>query len=212
MREFWDPFSLQIDEKTKMAREDLVEMRRLGTDAKSGRPVTVRMARYGPIVQIGTRDDEEKPLFAGLRPGQNMHTITMEEAMKLFELPRDLGKTPEGEPLSVSIGRFGPYVKYGSKFASIKDDDPYTITYERALEVVKEKIEADKNKVIKIFDDSDVQILRGRYGPYITNGSKNARIPKDTEPESLSLETCLELLEKAKAKPARGRGAKKKKK
>jgi DNA topoisomerase-1 len=159
------------------------------------------MGRYGPFVQIGTRDDEEKPRFAGLRPGQKMDTITLEEALELFKLPRELGVSPEGEQISANIGRFGPYVKYDNKFVSLKvneDDDPFTITLERALELVAEKKEFDANREIKVFEGTDIKILRGRYGPYITDGNKNARIPKDVEdPASLDLETCQELIENA---------------
>src|SRR5690606_13103771 len=117
-------------------------------------------------------------------------------------LPRDLGETPEGEPMQANIGRFGPYVRYGKNFVSIRGEDPYTITRERALELIRAKQEADANRVIRDFDGK-VQILRGRYGPYITDGSKNARIPKGREPESLTLEECQELLAKAPARPAR---------
>jgi DNA topoisomerase-1 len=166
------------------------------------------MGRYGPFVQIGTREDEDKPEFAGLRPGQKMDSIELAEALELFKLPRKLGETEEGEPVSASIGRFGPYVKYGSKFVSIKEDDPYTITLERALEVVREKKIADANRLIQEFVDEGIQVLNGRYGPYITNKEKNARIPKDVDPKTLTLAQCQELLEKA---PVR-RGKKKKKK
>ncbi|MEL6824344.1 MAG: topoisomerase C-terminal repeat-containing protein, partial [Calditrichota bacterium] len=211
MRDFWEPFHTRIDEKEKIPREELVEMRQLGTDPKTGRPVTVRLAKFGTVVQIGTKDDEEKPLFAGLRPGQTMQSISLEEALKLFNLPRELGETAEGEPVSSNIGRYGPYVRYGSKFASLGDeDDPYSITLERALEVIKAKKEADANKIIKHFEGTDIQVLRGRYGPYITNGSKNARIPKGQEPEELTLEECQELIDKAPEKRARGRARKKK--
>ncbi|MGH1361989.1 MAG: DNA topoisomerase I [Calditrichia bacterium] len=211
MRDFWGPFHSRIDEKEKIPREELVEMRQLGTDPKTGRPVTVRLAKFGTVVQIGTKDDEEKPLFAGLRPGQTMQAITLDEAMRLFDLPRELGETAEGEPVSANIGRYGPYIRYGSKFASLgEEDDPYTVTLERALEVVKEKKEADANKVIKLFEGTEIQVLRGRYGPYITDGKKNARIPKGKEPEELTLEECQELIEKAPEKRARGRARKKK--
>ena len=138
LKEFWEPFHDQIEHARKtLTRMD--QARSLGDDPKSGRPMTVRMARYGPVIQIGTKDDEEKPLFAGLRPGQKMDTITRDEALALFNLPRDLGKTPDGEPVSANIGRFGPYVRYGNKFVSIKDDDPYTIALPRALELIEEK-------------------------------------------------------------------------
>src|SRR5690606_19500840 len=168
---------------------------------------------YGAFVQIGTKDDEEKPLFAGLRPGQKMDSITLPEALELFKLPRELGATPDGEPVSANIGRFGPYVRYGDKFVSIRgDDDPYTITLERALELIEEKKQADANRIIKTFDGTDVQILNGRYGPYVTNGAKNAKIPKDREPKSLTLEECEALLAAAPERRGRGKKAAAKKK
>ncbi|MEO1338635.1 MAG: topoisomerase C-terminal repeat-containing protein, partial [Myxococcota bacterium] len=206
--EFWQPFHRQVDDKDKsVTREQVAQSRELGTDPKSGKPVSVRMGRFGPFVQIGTKDDEEKPKFAGLRPGQKMNDIDLETALDLFQLPRKLGETPEGEAVSASIGRFGPYVRYDNKFVSIKgDDDPYTITLERALEVIKEKKIADANRLILDFPDEGIQVLNGRYGPYITNKKKNAKIPKDREPKSLTLEECVELLAQA---PERGRRGKK---
>ena len=206
LEEFWEPFQRQVEEKKGVSREEAVRARQIGTDPKSGKPVTVRVGRYGPFVQIGSKDDEEKPRFAGLRPGQSMDTITLDEALVLFQLPRDMGETEEGEEMQVNIGRFGPYVRYGKKFVSIpKGEDPYTITRERALELVREKKVADANRTIHDFGDG-VRVLRGRYGPYITNGDKNARIPKEREPESLTHAECLELLEKAPARKGR-RGA-----
>ncbi len=207
LKEFWEPFHDQIEHARKtLTRMD--QARSLGDDPKSGRPMTVRMARYGPVIQIGTKDDEEKPLFAGLRPGQKMDTITRDEALALFNLPRDLGKTPDGEPVSANIGRFGPYVRYGNKFVSIKDDDPYTIALPRALELIEEKKIFDANRIIQDFPDAGIQILNGRYGPYITNKKKNAKIPKEKDPASLTLAECEQMLEAA---PERGvRRAKKK--
>src|SRR5690606_27155346 len=155
-------------------------------------------------------DDEEKPKFAGLRPGQKMDQITLEEALYLFNLPRELGETPEGEKLVVNIGRFGPYVKYGAKYASLKDDDPYTVTRERALEVVAAKKEADANRIIHDFADEGIQVLNGRYGPYVTDGSKNAKIPKDVDPKSLTLPDCRQLLANAPERGRRGKMAAKK--
>jgi len=163
-------------------------------------------------VQIGTRDDEEKPKFAGLRPGQKMDTIELADALELFKLPRALGETAEGEEVSANIGRFGPYVRYGKKYVSLKpEDDPFSITLERALELVKEKKEADANRLIKEFEAQGISVLNGRYGPYITDGNKNARIPKDVDPASLTLEQCQEAIEKAPARRGRKKaGAKKK--
>ncbi len=202
MENFWTAFKHQVDDKMEtVSRDEAIQARQLGTDEKSGKPITVRMGRYGPFVQIGTREDEDKPRFAGLRPGQKMDSITLEDALELFKLPRELGESPEGEQISANIGRFGPYIKYDSKFVSLKvkeGDDPYTVTLERALELVAEKKEFDANREIKVFEGTDIVVLRGRYGPYITDGIKNARIPKDIEdPATLDLATCQELIEKA---------------
>ncbi|OOG28069.1 DNA topoisomerase I [Thioalkalivibrio denitrificans] len=212
MEGFWDSFREQVKEKeATVTRAEAVQARELGIDPKSGRPVSVRMGRYGPVVQIGTKDDEEKPRFAGLPPGRKMDDVTLEEALELFKLPRELGETPEGEPVLVNIGRFGPYVKFGNRYASLKpEDDPFTIELPRALELVAEKKEADANKYIRVFDEAGVQVLNGRYGPYITDGRKNARIPKDRDPKSLTLEECQALLAAAPERKGRRGGAKKK--
>ncbi|MGI9304364.1 MAG: DNA topoisomerase I [Gammaproteobacteria bacterium] len=206
MEEFWDPFHALVEDKEQsVSRDDAVQARELGTDPKSGRPVSVRMGRYGPFVQIGTRDDEEKPKFAGLREGQKMDSVTLEEGLELFKLPRELGETGDGEPISASIGRFGPYVKYGKKYASLREDDPYTITLERALEVIEHKKQEDANRIIQQFKGSDIQVLNGRYGPYVTNGKKNAKIPKDKEPAALTLQECEALIAAAPEKRSRRR-------
>jgi len=204
LKEFWEPFEAQVREKEEnVSRSEANQARELGTDPKSGRPVTVRMGRYGPYVQIGSKDDEEKPKFAGLRPGQRIDSITFEEAMELFKLPRDMGETGDGEEIVVNIGRFGPYVRFGRKFASLKkDDDPFTVTRERCLELIAEKKKADAEKRIKVFEDEGISVLNGRYGPYVTDGKKNAKIPKEKEPADLTLEESQTLLAEA---PARGR-------
>lgn len=208
LEEFWKPFSDLVDEKEEsVSREQVAMARELGVHPKSGKPMTVRMGRYGPFVQIGTKDDEEKPKFAGLRPGQKMNDITMEDALELFKLPRKLGETEDGLPVSASVGRFGPYVRYGDKYVSMKEDDPYTVELPRALELIAAKIIEDANRIIQDFEDEGIQVLNGRYGPYITDKTKNARVPKDREPKSLSLEECKELLAAA---PVRGRRGKKK--
>ena len=210
LESFWKPFSDLVEDKEQsVTREQVAQARDLGVDPKSGKPVTVRMGRYGPFVQIGTKDDEEKPKFAGLRPGQKMNDITLEEAFELFKLPRDLGKTSDDLPVSASVGRFGPYVRYGDKYVSLRgDDDPYTIELPRALELIEAKKIEDANRIIQDFEDEGIQVLNGRYGPYVTDKAKNARVPKDREPKSLTLEECKELLAAA---PVRGRRGKKKK-
>jgi DNA topoisomerase I len=204
LEDFWKQFKQQVDDKANLTREEVAQARQIGTDPVSGKPVTVRIGRFGPFVQIGTKEDEDKPKFAGLRPGQRMDSITLEEALALFVLPRKLGQTPEGEEVVASVGRFGPYVRYGKKFVSIKPpDDPYEITPERALEVIREKQEADANRIIKVFEGTDIQVLNGRYGPYITDGKKNAKIPKEREPASLTQQECEELIAAAPEKKGR---------
>ncbi len=206
LEEFWAPFIARVEEKRETVdRDEARQTRVLGTDPKSGRPVSVRLGRYGPMAMIGTRDDEDKPLFAGLRPGQSLETIGLEEALELFKLPRDLGFTAEGEDVAAGIGRFGPYIRYGNKFVSLKEHDPHDVTLEQALELVAAKKQADLDKIIRQFDGTEVQILKGRWGPFITDGDKNVRIPKDREPNSYSLEECQELLAAAPEKKKRGR-------
>jgi DNA topoisomerase-1 len=209
---FWHPFHDLVGEKDKsVTREQVMQARELGTDPKTGKPISVRMGRYGPFVQIGTKDDEEKPQFASLRPGQKMDEVTLEDAFELFKLPRDLGMSPEGEKISTNIGRFGPYVKYDSKYVSLKkEDDPYTITLERALELVAEKKEIEANRIIQDFADEGIQVLNGRWGPYVTDGNKNAKIPKDTDPKTLTLEQCQEMIAKAPEKKGRKKAPAKK--
>ena len=211
LQKFWQPFIDLVEHTEKnVSRDEAAQSRELGIDPASGKPISVRMGRFGPFVQIGTRDDADKPKFAGLRPGQKMDTIALDAALQLFQLPRKLGSTPEGEPLEANIGRFGPYVKFGSKYASLKaEDDPYTITLERACEVVAAKKLADANRIIQDFGIDDIQVLNGRYGPYITDKQRNARIPKERDPKTLTLEECRALLAAAPQRPGRGRFGKK---
>jgi DNA topoisomerase-1 len=206
LTKFWKPFIRQVEliEKT-VSREQVAQARELGTDPVSGKPVTVRMGRFGPFVQIGTKDDAEKPRFAGLRPGQKMDTLQLADAFELFKLPRSLGQTAQGETVLTAIGRFGPYVKYGAKYVSLKEDDPYTVTLERALELIQAKVIADANRIIQDYAAEKIQVLNGRYGPYVTDKLKNARVPKDRDPKTLTLEECQALLAAAPAKGSRGR-------
>ena len=195
LEKFWNPFiELVKHTETSVSREEVAQARDLGTDPVSGKPMSVRMGRFGPFVQIGTKDDADKPRFAGLRPGQKMDSITHAEAMELFKLPRKLGVTATGEEITTNVGRFGPYVKYGAKYVSLKIDDPYEITPERALEVIREKEIADANRLILDFPDQGIQVLNGRFGPYITDKERNAKIPKERDPKTLSLEECQTML------------------
>ena len=210
MEKFWGPFKeLVEDKKESLDRTDAGSSRSLGTDPKSGKEVSARIGRFGPMVQIGTVDDEEKPKFASLQPGQSIYSISLEDALKLFDMPRVLGES-NGEAVSVGIGRFGPFAKRGSTYASLKkEDDPYKIDLARAVFLVDEKEEIARNRVIKEFAGSDIQVLNGRFGPYLSDGKLNGKIPKDREPASLSLEEVQQLMAET-GKPARkGFGAKK---
>jgi DNA topoisomerase-1 len=196
MESFWRPFSDTLKEKEKnVSRSEVTQARVLGTDPASGLQVSVRMGRYGPFVQIGTRDDPEKPRFAGLRPGQRIDTLTLEEALELFRLPRTLGRTADGHDIIVNIGRFGPYVRFGGKFASLKkDDDPYEITLERALELIEEKKRSDLAKRIQHFPGSGIEIVSGRFGAYVTDGSHKVRVPRDVDPAAMAEADARALL------------------
>lgn len=203
MAKFWAPFKTLVDEKLETVdRSEATGARALGVDPASGKPVSVRLGRFGPYAQIGTKDDADKPRFASLRPGQSMHTIALPEALELFKLPRELGQD-QGETVSVGVGRFGPFVKRGKTYASLKkDDDPYTIEFDRALELLREKEQLVANRIIKSFEGSPIQVLNGRFGPYLSDGKLNGKIPKDRDPASLTLEEVQELLAET-GKPAR---------
>ncbi len=210
LKGFWKPFIDRVQEKDEtVSRQEAQQARELGTDPKTGKPVIVRLGRYGPYAQIGTAEDEDKPQFAGLRPGQKMETISLDDALELFKLPRNLGETTDGEPVQANIGRFGPYVRYGSRnFVSLKEHDPHDITLEQALELIAAHKKMLAERVIRRFEDEGIEILKGRYGPYVTDGKRNASVPKDQEPEQLSLEACRKLLDEAPQR-RRGRGGKK---
>ncbi|MBO9883746.1 DNA topoisomerase I [Xanthomonas sp. D-109] len=212
MSRFWEPFKeLVEDKKESVDRAEASGARELGTDPKTGKPVSVRLGRFGPYAAIGStaEDAEDKPKFASLRPGQSMHTITLEEALELFLMPRSLGQDKD-EEVSVGIGRFGPFAKRGSVYASLKkEDDPYTIDLARAVFLIEEKEEIARNRIIKEFPGSDIQVLNGRFGPYISDGKLNGKIPKDREPATLSLDEVQKLLEETGKPVRKGFGAKK---
>jgi len=213
--EFYGPFHKDIEKAESLSRAQVARQRELGKDPKTGKPVSVRFGPYGPFVQLGTKDDEEKPRFASLRPGQKVETIGLGEALELLKLPRRLGKTDEGEEIVASYGRFGPYVKYGSKYVSIKDQDPLEVTLDEAKRLIKEKQERDAKQEILDFAEEGIKVRDGRYGPYVTDGKKNAKVPKGKDPAGLSLEECRKLLASARKgrgrKPAAGKPKAKKK-
>ena len=203
MEKFWEPFQSLVDEKDKtVSRKEVMAARVLGKDPKSGKEVSVRLGRYGPFVQIGHREDEEKPRFASLKPGQKVETVTLEEALALFEFPRTLGETDAGETVQVCLGRWGPYLKYGTKNVSLKEDDPNTIALERALGIIEEKKKNDAERIIQDFGDGGIQVLNGRWGPYVSDGKKNVTI-RNKDPKSLTLEMCKEMLASAPSKKGR---------
>ena len=206
LKRFYAPFKETVDTTMEHAERASGE-RILGVHPESGAQILCRIGRYGPMAQIGGPDDEEKQ-YASLLPGQSIETLTLEEALDLFKLPRTLGEH-EGKKVTAAIGRFGPYVRFDGKFVSLKaddGDDPYTVTLERALELIKAKLEADAKALIKVFEEDDsVRVLNGRYGPYIKAGRTNAKIPKDEKPEDLTWTRVQELIEEAKNRPKRGR-------
>lgn len=214
---FYKPFHKKVKATELVERSSAGKNRELGVDPKSGKNVYVKLGKYGAYVQVGENPDDnggEKPKFASLRNGQFIENISLEDALELMKMPRQMGEFEEG-PVVVAIGRFGPYVLHDKKFVSIpKEEDPYTITLEKAIELIENKRIADANKTIKSFDENpDILVLNGRFGPYIKAGKKNVKIPKDKEPKDLTLEECVELAANAPEKKGRwGRfgGAKKK--
>lgn len=195
IEDFYGSFHEKVKETEEKAERFRGE-RLLGQDPKSGKNVFAKIGRYGPMVQIGDTESDEKPRFAGLRKNQSLQTITLEEAMELFQFPKTIGEY-EDEELVVSIGRFGPYVRHKSKFYSIpKGEEPMDVSKERAIEIIEAKRQRDREKTIKEFpQDEKLKILKGRYGPYISQGRSNYRIPKDKGPESLTYEDCMQIIE-----------------
>lgn len=205
---FYHPFhDLIVDKEETIDKQEVLQRREIGVDPTTKKPVSARIGQYGPFVQLGDKDDEEKPKFASIPKGTVIDEVTLEMALHLLSLPKMVGEDEDGYNMTVAIGRFGPYVKVRSKYYSIKEKDPYTLTHEEALEIVRLKKEEDAAKIIHDFKDEGIIVQHGRYGPYITNGEKNAKIPKDTEPEKLTVEQCIKLLEEAPEKRTRGKKA-----
>ena len=208
---FYQPFHSQVEDVLKNSERSKGE-RILGKDPKTGKQVAVKIGRYGPVAQLGeatSEDNEEKPQFASLRAGQHLETITLDEALDLFKLPRELGEY-ENKKVTVSIGRFGPYIRHDNKFVSLgKQDDPFTVDLGRAVELIQLKREKDLKAVIKIYDEEpELKVLNGRWGPYISFKKKNYKIPKKMKAEELSLEDCKKIIAEApepKTKRARNK-------
>ena len=220
IRNFYEPFHEQIELAKDISRDETHGKRDLGEDPVSGKPVSVRFGRYGAYAQIGTQEDEEKPTFASLRTGQDIENISLSEALELFKMPRTVGETENGEVIKANYGRFGPYIQYGKKYVSLKEVSPEEVSLETALELIAAKEKFDAERIIKIFEDSEIQVLNGRFGPYIWNGKKRGKGQKnvtvqkvfgDKEPADLTLEECKKAIEgKIKAKKAKAKKAKKK--
>jgi DNA topoisomerase-1 len=205
---FYGDFHSTVEATSQIERSKTGSQRELGTDPKTGKPISVKLGKFGAYVQLGEMvEGEEKPKFASLRHGQLMENISLEDALELFKLPREVGEL-DGESITAAIGRFGPYVRHNGQFASLlPDQDPLTITEAEAIELIMSKREADANKYIKTFDEDDTMfVLNGKYGAYIKAGKKNVKIPKDMVPEDLTYEQCKELADKAPEKKAGGRG------
>ena len=207
IKDTYEPFRANLENKLETVDiSELRELKDLGTHPDTGRPVTVRLTKYGPTIQMGTREDEEKPKWAALTPElkKNIDSITMEHALELFELPKKIGEF-ESKDIRINIGPYGPYVNCDKTNVSVKDKNIFEIDEKEAIELIIEKREIDANKEINIFEKSGVKVLNGPYGPYVTDGKKNVRVPKDTDPKSLSEEVCLEMLKNAPKRRARFR-------
>ena len=207
MRSFDKEFEPTVDKVMNARSEHKAGERKLGDDPKTGHPVFVKIGRYGPVVQIGTADDDEKPRFAQLPADKSMETITLDEALELFKLPRTVGEF-EGKSVTIGAGRFGPYVLHDKKYVSIpKDEDPLALTLERAIELIESKRKAEEERHLKKFDeDPKLEVLNGRYGPYIVYDGKNYRIPRDLHPKAaeLSYEQCMDIVNNPPAPKKRG--------
>ncbi|HRQ98248.1 MAG TPA: DNA topoisomerase, partial [Candidatus Saccharibacteria bacterium] len=200
---FYKPFHELIAGSGDIDRSKVAQAREVGIDPKSGKPILARFGRFGPMLQLGsTEDKDNKPQFAPMPKGVKIETVTLDEALHAFKLPRIVGETPEGETIKANIGRFGPYIQIGKLFVSIKPLDPHDITIEQALELYAAKLQAEAEKNIADFGDG-IKVLRGRYGPYITDGTKNAKIPKDVKPEDVTHEQAIELIAAAPASKKR---------
>ncbi len=210
LSDFYTPFHELIEQSGGIDRSKVGTNREVGIDPKTGKPIFARFGRFGPMLQLGSQESEEKPQFAPLPDGVKIETVTLEQALKAFELPRIVGETNDGEVIKANVGRFGPYIQVGKLFVSIKPEDPHTITLEKARELYAAKLQAEAEKNIADFGDG-IKVLNGRFGPYITDGKKNAKIPKGTDPKSITHDEAKKLLADAPERKGRARTARRKK-
>ena len=211
LQQFYDPFHALIEKSSNIDRSKVGTNREVGTDPKTGKPIFARFGRFGPMLQLGSQDSDEKPEFAPLPKGTTLQDVTLAQALEAFKLPRLLGETEDGQAIRANIGRFGPFLQIGTKtkttkplYVSLKEDDPHDITLEKALELYAEKLKAEAEKNIADFGDG-IKVLNGRFGPYITDGKKNAKIPKGEDPKAITHEQAKKMLTEAPAKKTRGR-------
>ncbi len=203
LEEFYKPFHKLIEESGGIDRSSVAQAREVGKDPKSGKTILARFGRFGPMLQLGdTEDKENKPQFAPMPAGAKIENVTLEQALEMFKLPRVVGQTEDGKDIKANIGRFGPYIQVDKLFVSIKPLDPHTITHEEALELYAAKLKAEAEKNIADFGDG-IKVLNGRYGPYITDGKKNAKIPKDSDPKTITHDEAKKILKEAPAKGKR---------
>ncbi|MBF1024362.1 MAG: type I DNA topoisomerase [Candidatus Nanogingivalaceae bacterium] len=211
LEKFYTPFHELIEQSSSIDRSTVGGSREVGNDPKSGRPIIARFGRFGPMLQLGSSDDKaNKPQFAPLPKGAKIETVTLEQALHAFELPRLVGQTEDGQDIKANIGRFGPYIQVGKLYVSIKDLDPRDITLEQARELYAAKLQAEAEKNIADFGDG-IKVLNGRFGPYVTDGSKNAKVPKDTDPKTVTRDQAVELLANAPQKRTARRQTRRKK-
>lgn len=211
LEKFYTPFHKLIEQSGGIDRAKVAQATPVGTDPKTGKMIYARFGRFGPMLQLGDTESEEKPQFAPMPAGARIETVTLEQALKAFQLPRLVGQTKDGQDIKANIGRFGPYIQVDKLFVSIKPLDPHTITLDEALQLYADKLKAEAEKNIADFGDG-VKVLNGRFGPYVTNGKKNAKIPKDTDPKTITHEQALKMIEDAPDKkkgPTRRRASKK---
>ena len=211
LEKFYAPFHALIEQSGNIDRRTVGANREVGTDPKSGKPIIARFGRFGPMLQLGSSDDKaDKPQFAPLPKGAKIETVTLEQALHAFELPRLVGQTEDGQDIKANVGRFGPYIQIGKLYVSLKDIDPREVTQEQARELYAAKLKAEAEKNIADFGDG-IKVLNGRFGPYVTDGSKNAKIPKDTDPKTITRDQAVELLANAPQKRSARRQIRRKK-
>ena len=199
---FYTPFHQLIEQSGGIDRSKVGANREIGVDPKSGKPIIARFGRFGPMLQLGSTEDSEKPQFAPLPKGAKTETVTLDQALEMFKLPRTVGQTDDGQDIKANIGRFGPYIQVDKLFVSIAPEDPQTISLEKARELYADKLKAEAEKNIADFGGG-LKVLNGRYGPYVTDGKKNVKVPKDTEPKSITHEQAKKMIAEAPAKKSR---------